>query len=96
MTQALRPRHGRWHSWASRTTIAALMSVPALPSMAGDIDLITMFRNLSFAQTGDGNTLSDNGSFLSTTVFTLGGDVYSSVSVAFPGPTSPLSLLPSR
>jgi hypothetical protein len=76
-------------------TLAALMLALALPSWAGDVDQITMFRNLSFAQTGDGNSLSDNGSFLSTSVFTLGGEIYSSVNVAFPGPSSPLSLLPS-
>ena len=94
MTKTFLPRPGRGLPWTLRATLSALLLASALPAMAGDIDLITMFRNLSFAQSADGNALSDNGSFLSTTVFTLGGESYTTSSVAFPGPSSPLSLVP--
>lgn len=73
---------------------AALLAASSLSCLAGDIDRITMFRNLSFTQTADGQALDVNGSFFSTTVFTLGGESYTTGSVSFPGPSSPLGLAP--
>ena len=55
MTTTLRPRQARTHPLPLRSMTAALMLSSALPCMAGDIDQITTFRNLSFTQTADGN-----------------------------------------
>nr|WP_316641297.1 PEP-CTERM sorting domain-containing protein [uncultured Roseateles sp.] len=84
-------KHPEWR-FGLRPLIAAAVLLCAAPARAGDIAYIDMFRNVGFMQTGNGEVLTDNGSFLSTSINTLGGDSYASASLVFPGPASPLDL----
>jgi hypothetical protein len=59
---------------------------------ATSISFLDTFRNVVFAQTGNGNTLSSNGAFYSSDLNATTAGAYSSVSMTFPGPGSPVSL----
>ncbi len=74
--------------------------VPAIVSMvlllspaarASDISFLDAFGNVSYQQTGNGNTLSLNGAFYSADVNTSVANPYTSVSMTFPGPSSPIT-----
>lgn len=83
---------------APRRVAARLFACAALAcsgaARAGDLDFIDMFRNVGFMQTGNGNSLVDNGAFFTTLVFTLGGVAYSGGSVSFAAALSPVALTP--
>jgi hypothetical protein len=80
---------GKVALWAS-VLVAAL--APAAPALAGDIDALSMFRNLTSLQTADGASLTDAGAFLSLSASTAGAVLYSDASVTVPGASSPQTL----
>ena len=63
-------------------------------AQAGSISFLDQFKNLSYAQTGNGNTISFVDSFYSADINTTTPSPYTSESFTFPGPSSPLSLSP--
>jgi hypothetical protein len=59
---------------------------------AGNISFVNIFGNISYEQTGDGNTLSLNGTFFSADLIASIPNAYTSASVSYPGPDSPQTL----
>ena len=82
-----------------RSVVSALLGVliagtaAASPARAG-ISFVDMFRNEAFVQTGNGNTLAANGSFLAMRLTSTGPNDYTSVKTTYPGPASPVTLSP--
>lgn len=71
---------------------AGLMIVACPSARANDISYVDMFRNISYEQTGNGNSLSLNGAFWSAELNATSANAYSSASVSLPDGTSlPLS-----
>jgi hypothetical protein len=58
-----------------------------------DISAISLFRSVTFEQTGDGSTLTDTGAFFTADLGATVADEYSSVSMT-PGAGSPVTLTP--
>ncbi len=71
--------------------LAALGACCAL-FVRGDIFSLDSFKNISYQQTGNGNTLTLNGGFYSADLNTSVANSYTTVSMAFPGPSSPLNV----
>jgi hypothetical protein len=71
------------------------MTVVAPVVAHAEISFVDMFRSNSFVQTGNGNTLSTNGSFLSLSLTSVGANDYSAVQTTYPGPASPVVLAPN-
>jgi hypothetical protein len=87
----------RFHLIAVAIANMFILSVPA--ARANDISFVNTFRNISYEQTGDGNTLSLNGSFFSADIFTVPSapNPYTSASVSVPGGgVEPLPLVASN
>jgi hypothetical protein len=61
-------------------------------AQAAMISQVSMFRNNESLQTGDGNSLSPVGSFLSLELDSTVANAYNSVTATYPGPGSPQSL----
>jgi hypothetical protein len=61
------------------------------PAQAG-ISFVDSFRNNALVQTGNGNTLSPNGSFFSADLTSTGANDYNAVQMIYPGPGSPQSI----
>jgi PEP-CTERM motif len=87
-------------SWTSRI-MRAHLAVPALGGLlllaapavrANDISFVDSFRNASYEQTGNGNSLTLNGYFFSADLVTNTPNPYASVSLIYPGPGSPANL----
>jgi hypothetical protein len=61
-----------------------------------DISFVDLFRNDAFVQTSNGNTSgyapTPSGSFFSADLFSVGANDYNTVSMTFPGPSSPLNI----
>lgn len=62
---------------------------------SADISFVNMFRSDSYTQTANGNSLTSNGSFLSFDLNSTTANEYASALVTFPGPASPVTLLPT-
>jgi hypothetical protein len=58
----------------------------------GDISQAVMFRNLQYAQTGDGNVLSFDSSFFTLRLLATQADEYTTVQAFYGGPGSPSPL----
>jgi hypothetical protein len=81
-------------SWVSRWVtlgFAILLCRPA-PTQAG-ISFVNMFRANAFSQSGDGNTLSGNGSFLSLGLASENAGEFATAVATYPGPGSPVPLV---
>jgi len=65
---------------------AVLLSAPAV--RADDVSYVSTFKNISYQQTGNGNTLSLNGTFFSADLNSTVANAYTSASVSVPGGTS--------
>lgn len=78
---------GTWNSFR----LAALGACCAL-FVRGDILFLDSFKNVGYQQTGNGNSLTLNGAFYSADLNTSVANSYTSVSMAFPGPSSPLNV----
>jgi len=76
---------------ASLFGLAALF-VACAPSAHAGISAVNMFRNDSYLQTGNGNTLSVSGSFFSVGLMSTNPNDFSSVQLTYPGPGSPVNL----
>jgi hypothetical protein len=74
--------------------VAALaLSVAAgLQPAQAQISYVSMFRNISYEQTGNGDTTSLNGAFCSLGLTSENANDFSTVSTTYPGPASPVSL----
>jgi hypothetical protein len=72
--------------------LAGMLILSAPAAHAGNISFVNIFGNIGFEQTGDGNTLSLNGTFFSADLNATSPDVYTSASVSYPGPDSPQAL----
>jgi hypothetical protein len=70
---------------------AAIMTGATVRAWA-EISFVDMFRNDAFTQTGNGNSLSVRGSFLSLRLTSTGSNEYDSAQATYPGPTSPVTL----
>jgi len=66
-----------------------LAAAPA--AKANDISFVDIYKNISYQQTGNGNTLSLNGTFFSAEVNATAANAYTSASVTPPG-GSPINL----
>lgn len=93
----------RSHPTAQATARRALRALRALliglaacsagaPEARAQISFVDLFRSASFTQTGNGNTLSSNGDFFAARLFSLNANDFSAVSLAYPGPGSPVAL----
>ena len=71
--------------------MAALM-LGGLPAVRADILFLNSFKNISYEQTGNGNSLSLNGTFYSADLNTSIPNSYSSVTMTYPAPGSPLNI----
>lgn len=89
-----RPFEARRHLPA--LVLVALLVCGAPITRASQISFVDSFRNDSFSQTGNGNTLSPAGSFYSSDLFENSpGGFYTSVNMSYPGPGSPVALSPT-
>jgi hypothetical protein len=64
---------------------AGLMMFGCPGAQASNISYVDMFRNISYEQTGNGNTLSLNGTFFYVDLNSTTANAYTSASVAVPG-----------
>lgn len=71
--------------------LAALLICGAAPARAG-IAFVDSFRNLAYTQTGNGNALTFAGAFYSADLNSQSADEYTSVTMTYPGPGSPVNL----
>jgi hypothetical protein len=71
--------------------IAGLISLTVPVVQASDISFLNSFGNIAYEQTGNGNTLTLNGTFFSADVNTSVPNPYTSVSMTFPGAMSPIT-----
>lgn len=62
------------------------------PARASNISFVDIFKNIDYTQTDNGNTLAATGGFFSADLNSTTAGAYSSVSMTFPGPDSPLNL----
>jgi hypothetical protein len=62
---------------------ALLLSAPAV--WADDVSYVSIFKNIAYEQTGNGNALSLNGTFFSADLFSTVPNAYTSASVTPPG-----------
>jgi hypothetical protein len=68
--------------------ITSLLAAAAPVAHASDISYVDIFRNVSYQQTGNGNTLSLNGTFFSAELNATAANAYALASVSVPnGPT---------
>jgi hypothetical protein len=67
------------------------LGAAAMPAQA-DISQGVMFRNLQYAQTGDGNVLSFDSSFFTLRLVSSAANEYSTVRGFYGGPDSPVTL----
>jgi PEP-CTERM motif len=74
--------------------LAALLVCGTPIARATNISFLDAFRNDSFTQTGNGNTLTPAGAFYSSDLFEGAANAYTSVTMAYPGPGSPIALSP--
>jgi len=65
---------------------ALMLSAPA--AWADNISFVNSYRNISYQQTGNGNTLSLNGTFWSADLNATVANAYTSASVTLPGGSS--------
>lgn len=73
--------------------LAALLVCGASVARATNISFVDAFRNVSFIQTGNGNTLTPTGAFYSSDLFEVSpGGFYTSVTMSYPGPGTPVAL----
>ncbi len=72
--------------------LAGLLVIFTPAAHAGNISFVDIFGNISYIQTGDGNTLSLNGTFFSADLNAAVANAYTSASVSYPGPDSPQAL----
>src|SRR5271165_1407835 len=80
----------------STLILAALLVCGAPATGATNISFLDAFRNDSFSQTGNGNTLSPGGSFYSSDLVEVNpGGFYTSVTMTYPGAGSPVALSPT-
>ncbi len=76
--------------------LAALLVCGAPIARASDISSVDSFRNDAFSQTGNGNTLTPTGAFYSSDLYEVSpGGFYTSVTMSYPGPGSPVALSPT-
>jgi len=73
-------------------TSVAWLVYGAPTARAGNIAYLDIFKNIDFLQTGDGQTLTGNGAFFSADLNSDTVNDYSSVSMTYPGPGSPVNL----
>jgi hypothetical protein len=59
---------------------------------ASSISFVDQFKNVSFLQTGNGNTLTGNGAFYSAELIATAADAYTSAMLTYPGAGSPVAL----
>src|ERR1041384_3692820 len=71
---------------------AAVLLMLGASSARADISFVNMFRSASLTQTGNGNSLTANGYFFSSTLFSSGANDFNSVQMTYPGPGSPVNL----
>jgi hypothetical protein len=65
----------------------------ALPTaQASSISFLDAFKNISNLQTANGNSLTPNGAFYSADLNSSVANAYSSVTMTYPGPGSPLNI----
>lgn len=77
----------------SALMLAALLVCAAPVARGSNISFVDSFRNDSFTQTGNGNSLSSGGSFYSSDLFEKSpGGFYTTVNMTYPGPGSPVGL----
>jgi hypothetical protein len=68
--------------------MTSLLAVAVPIAHASDISYVDIYRNISYQQTGNGNTLSLNGTFFSAELNATAANAYTSASVSVPnGPT---------
>jgi hypothetical protein len=72
--------------------IAGLLLLLAPTVRASEISFLNSFKNLSNEQTGNGNTLTLNGYFYSADLNTIDPNPYTSATLTYPGPGSPMNL----
>jgi hypothetical protein len=76
--------------------LAALLVCGAPIARASNISFVDSFRNDAFSQTGNGNTLTPAGAFYSSDLNEVSpGGFYTSVTMSYPGPGSPVPLSPT-
>jgi hypothetical protein len=74
--------------------LPALATLIVLGSSLAQADILFLdqFKNVTFAQTGNGNTLSGNGTFYSAELNTSIANSYTSVTMTYPGAGSPVDV----
>lgn len=72
--------------------LAALLICGAPSAGANAISFVDSFRNQSYTQTGNGNSLIFSQAFFSGELNSVSANAYSSVTMTYPGPGSPVSL----
>jgi hypothetical protein len=68
--------------------VASLLAVAGPAARASNISYVDSFRNVSYEQTGNGNTLTLNGAFFSADLNATGANAYTTASVTLPGGSS--------
>lgn len=74
------------------SALAGVAMLCGVAAQASDISFLDSFRNISYQQTGNGNSLSFSGTFYSADLNTTVPNPYTSASLTYPGPGSPQSL----
>ncbi len=82
-------RRGIWRNLAVLATLAA--GAAARPSAGADISFLDSYRNLTYAQTAN-NSSTFNGAFYSADLNATNPNFYTSVTMTYPGPGSPLNI----
>ncbi len=82
----------------SSLTLSATFATPvalfllAAPAAKAGVDFVEAFRNLTYSQTGNGNTTTPTGAFYSVDLHSTGAGDFTSATMTFPGAFSPLLL----
>lgn len=78
----------------ARAVLGLMIAAGSAAPVRADISFVNMFRNDAFTQTDNGNSLSVLGSFLSLGLTSTGPNNYNTVLATYPGPASPVALVP--
>ena len=74
------------------TATAGLFACTLPTARASSIQFLDSFKNVVNLQTANGNSLTANGAFYSAELNSSVANAYSSVTMTYPGPSSPLNI----
>lgn len=84
-------RRSTWPTWILGMVTGAL-ALTVAPMAHAQISFVDLFRSNTFIQTGNGNTLTPNGSFFASRLFSVNAGDFNTVTMTYPGPGSPVGL----